>query len=66
MSRREHVKPKQMIRLEQSLLTSCFFLPVHVVHPIRCEVEALDLGVTRFKGTGQKQSERFEQANLYS
>lgn len=34
-------------------------LPVHVVHTICCKVETLDLGVTRFKGTRQEQSELF-------
>lgn len=41
-------------------------LPVHVVHPICCKIEALDLGVTRFKGAGGKQSQLFWQANIYS
>lgn len=48
-------------RPEQLPLTSFrrAALPVHVVHPICCKVETLDLGVTRFKGTRQKQSELF-------
>lgn len=41
-------------------------LPVHVVHPICCKIETLDLGVTCFKGARGKQSELFWQANIYS
>lgn len=34
-------------------------LPVHVVHPICCKIETLDLGVTCFKGARGKQSQLF-------
>lgn len=60
-----HVKE---LSSKSALLTSSHqaLLPVHVVHPICCKIETLDLGVTCFKGARGKQSELFLKANIYS
>lgn len=59
---------KELSTKSAALLTSVHqaLLPVHVVHPICCKIETLDLGVTCFKGARGKQSELFWQANIYS
>lgn len=59
---------KELLTKSAALLTSFHqaLLPVHVVHPICCKIEALDLGVTCFKGARGKQRELFWQADIYS
>lgn len=40
-------------------------VPVHVIHPVCCKVETLDLGVTRFESTGGEHRQLFLQANTF-